>query len=148
MPLLNNGLRAGAVAHRSLDGTQVTLSGELDLSLPFTSVARVSIEGRLHEFTSGVMRFGFELGTGVRTYVSASASYVIALDRIISHLHLGAAVVVGTAFGAGRAVSAIKQYWSRNASWNARCHPTAMDHQRNIDKYSLGDGHYLNVKER
>lgn len=55
---MGKGLLAGAVAHRSLDGTRITLSGDLDLSHPFTSVVRVSIEDRLHEFTAGAQGFG------------------------------------------------------------------------------------------
>jgi hypothetical protein len=67
----------------------------------------------------GAMRFGFELGTGVRTYVSSSAPYVVALGLVVSHLHVGTAVAIGVAFGAGRALSAALQYWSRHPSWNA-----------------------------
>lgn len=67
----------------------------------------------------GAMRFGFELGTGVRTYVSSSAPYVVALGLVVSHLHFGTALTVGVAFGTGRALSAAMQYWSRHPSWNA-----------------------------
>lgn len=55
---MGKGLLAGAVAHRSLDGTQITLSGDLDFSQPFTSVVRVSIDNRLHEFTAGALIAG------------------------------------------------------------------------------------------
>jgi hypothetical protein len=41
------------VIHRALDGTRIHLSGALDLSRPYTSVARVAAGGRLHELTSG-----------------------------------------------------------------------------------------------
>ncbi|BCL12301.1 hypothetical protein [Micromonospora sagamiensis] len=41
------------VAHRAVDGTRFLLDGSLDLSAPFTSVADVTIGGRLHEFTTG-----------------------------------------------------------------------------------------------
>jgi hypothetical protein len=68
----------------------------------------------------GALQFGFELGTGVRTYVSSSAPYVLALGLVISHLHVGAAIAVGIGFGAGRALSASLQYWSRQASWNTQ----------------------------
>jgi hypothetical protein len=57
---MGKGLLAGAVAHRSLDGTRFTLTGDLDLSAPFTSVVRVSIDGRLREFCSGALGFGAE----------------------------------------------------------------------------------------
>ena len=68
----------------------------------------------------GVLQFGFELGTGVRTYLSSSAPYVLALSLVISHAHLGVALAAGAGFGAGRALSAGMQYWSRQTSWNAR----------------------------
>jgi hypothetical protein len=48
------------VTHRTLDGNQITFSGDQDFSSPFTSVARVTIGTRLHEFTSGSLAFGEE----------------------------------------------------------------------------------------
>ncbi|MEO3776582.1 hypothetical protein ABGB16_06975 [Micromonospora sp. B11E3] len=42
------------VAHRAVDGRRFVLDGSLDLTAPFTSVADVTIDGRLHEFTAGV----------------------------------------------------------------------------------------------
>ncbi|WDZ82936.1 hypothetical protein [Micromonospora cathayae] len=41
------------VAHRAVDGRRYLLDGELDLRAPATSVADVTIAGRLHEFTTG-----------------------------------------------------------------------------------------------
>ncbi|MEH1016404.1 hypothetical protein V6U90_25280 [Micromonospora sp. CPCC 206060] len=41
------------MAHRAVDGRRFLLDGSLDLSAPFTSVADVTISGRLHEFTAG-----------------------------------------------------------------------------------------------
>jgi hypothetical protein len=41
------------VTHRAVDGSRFRLDGSLDLSAPFTSVADVTIGGRLHEFTAG-----------------------------------------------------------------------------------------------
>lgn len=43
------------VAHRAADGRRFLLDGSLDLSAPFTSVADLTIGGRLHEFTAGVV---------------------------------------------------------------------------------------------
>ncbi|MEU4565278.1 hypothetical protein [Micromonospora sp. NPDC023956] len=42
------------MAHRAVDGTRFLLDGSLDLRAPSTSVADVTIGGRLHEFTTGV----------------------------------------------------------------------------------------------
>jgi hypothetical protein len=41
------------VVHRALDGYRFQLSGDLDFSRPFTSVARYAVDGRLLELTSG-----------------------------------------------------------------------------------------------
>ncbi|TDC62336.1 hypothetical protein E1200_26110 [Actinomadura sp. GC306] len=62
----------------------------------------------------GSLQFGFELGTGVRTYVSASSPYVLAPALLLSHPGLGAALLTGAAFGAGRALSAVLTYLARD----------------------------------
>ncbi|MGI8333142.1 hypothetical protein ACRYCC_24580 [Actinomadura scrupuli] len=62
----------------------------------------------------GTLQFGFELGTGVRTFVSASAPYVLALGLLLSHQGFAATAVVGTAFGLGRALTAALTLWSRD----------------------------------
>ncbi len=41
------------VVHRSLDGYRFKISGDLDLTLPFSSVARFAVDGRLFELTAG-----------------------------------------------------------------------------------------------
>lgn len=41
-----------AAIHRTLDGTVVTLAGDLDLSAPYSSVVRLGFMRRLHELTS------------------------------------------------------------------------------------------------
>src|SRR3712207_6625794 len=47
-------------------------------------------------------QFGFELGTGVRTYVSASAPYVLAAGLLLLAPAWTIALTAGTAFGLGR----------------------------------------------
>ncbi|MFL6051918.1 MAG: hypothetical protein ACJ72W_03220 [Actinoallomurus sp.] len=44
---------AHGVVHRALDGYRFHISGDLDLTLPFTSVARFAVDGRIYELTSG-----------------------------------------------------------------------------------------------
>jgi hypothetical protein len=69
----------------------------------------------------GALQFGFELGTGVRTYVSASAPYVIALATLLAGQRWQVAVLVGLGFGGGRAASALARYASRGGDdWDAR----------------------------
>ncbi|MBO4207680.1 hypothetical protein [Micromonospora echinofusca] len=41
------------VAHRAVDSRRFLLDGTLDLTAPATSVADLTIDGRLHEFTTG-----------------------------------------------------------------------------------------------
>jgi hypothetical protein len=53
----------------------------------------------------GVLRFGFELGTGVRTYVSATAPYMLAVAVFLGSQRLQVAALAGVGFGAGRAAT-------------------------------------------
>jgi hypothetical protein len=53
----------------------------------------------------GVLRFGFELGTGVRTYVSATAPYMLAVAVFLGTQRLQVAALAGVGFGAGRAAT-------------------------------------------
>jgi hypothetical protein len=62
----------------------------------------------------GTLQFGFELGTGVRTFVSASAPYVLALGLLLSHQGFLTTAAVGTAFGLGRALTAALTLWSHD----------------------------------
>jgi hypothetical protein len=68
----------------------------------------------------GALRFGFELGTGVRTYVSASAPYVVALGLLLAHQSAVTTILAGTGFGLGRAATATIRYASRHDEWDAR----------------------------
>lgn len=53
----------------------------------------------------GALQFGFELGTGVRTYVSASAPYVLAAALLLGGQRLHVALLAGVGFGVGRALT-------------------------------------------
>jgi hypothetical protein len=68
----------------------------------------------------GALQFGFELGTGVRTFVSASAPYVVALGLLLAHEGPATTILTGTGFGAGRAVTATVRYASRHGDWDDR----------------------------
>ena len=52
----------------------------------------------------GAYRFGFELGTGVRTYVPSSAPYILLLVVLLARPTLATAILIGLGFGLGRAV--------------------------------------------
>lgn len=52
----------------------------------------------------GAWRFGFEMGTGMRTYVPSWAPYVLVLALVLARPTLGQALLVALGFGLGRAV--------------------------------------------
>ncbi|MEH0939012.1 hypothetical protein [Micromonospora psammae] len=58
-----------------------------------------------HSPRRGALRFGFELGTGVRTYVSATAPYVLAVAVFLGGQRLHVAALAGVGFGLGRAAT-------------------------------------------
>ncbi|MBM7784018.1 hypothetical protein [Tenggerimyces flavus] len=76
----------------------------------------------------GSLQFGFELGTGVRTYVSATAPYVVALALLLSSPSVWVAVVTGLGFGLGRAVTLVSRYAAADQlrwdGWVSRVLPT------------------------
>ena len=57
----------------------------------------------------GPFQFGFEMGTGLRTFVSSTAPYLLALSILTSTVSVHAAVLLGLGFGLGRSV----MIWSR-----------------------------------
>lgn len=62
----------------------------------------------------GTLQFGFELGTGVRTYVPATSPYVLALALLLAGLSLPLTLLTGAAFGLGRALSATLTYLAQD----------------------------------
>lgn len=52
----------------------------------------------------GALRFGFELGTGVRTYVPSPAPYLALLLILFGQLVLATALAIALGFGIGRAL--------------------------------------------
>lgn len=71
----------------------------------------------------GALQFGFELGTGVRTYLSTTAPYVVALALLLVMPGLSAAVLVGAGFGIGRAATPLIRFASgAGDGWDAVLH--------------------------
>ncbi|MGH9890695.1 MAG: hypothetical protein ACREA0_01665 [bacterium] len=65
------------------------------------------------------LRFGFELGTGVRTYLSAGAPYVLALALLLADGELLEAIAAGSGFGLGRAAMPLSRSLSEDAeNWD------------------------------
>lgn len=68
----------------------------------------------------GSLRFGFELGTGVRTYLPASTPYVLAAALLLCTPDLAVAALTGAGFGVGRALTPLTRHTSRaGGSWDA-----------------------------
>ena len=57
----------------------------------------------------GAWRFGFELGTGVRTFVPSPAPYLAALLLLLGWLRLGDALMIAVGFGFARAMPLMLQ---------------------------------------
>ncbi len=71
----------------------------------------------------GSLRFGFEMGTGVRTYVSSTVPYVLAVALLLTGPGLLTAVATGAGFGLGRALTPAARYASRDGgTWDAVLH--------------------------
>jgi hypothetical protein len=68
----------------------------------------------------GAYQFGFELGTGVRTYAPAAAPYLLLLVLLLGHLTLGVALAIGIGYGLGRAVPLMAQFSVPRTNFFAR----------------------------
>ena len=62
-----------------------------------------------HGLLKGAYRFGFELGTGVRTYLPSPAPYLVALLILLGNVTLGDALLVALGYGLGRAMPLMAQ---------------------------------------
>jgi len=70
----------------------------------------------------GALQFGFEMGTGVRTYVTSTAPFIVLLGVILlADGDALVAVAAGFGFGLGRAAMPLSRYLSqRRHAWDAR----------------------------
>jgi len=69
----------------------------------------------------GSLQFGFEMGTSVRTYVSASAPYVLGLALLLAGVDYWSALSAGLGFGLGRAATPLSRLTSTDGvDWDAR----------------------------
>jgi hypothetical protein len=95
-------------------------TGALPLRLP-QNTRQVPQDVLQRNLLRGAAQFGFELGTGVRTYVSASAPYVLAFAVLLAGQNLGNAILAGLGFGAGRATTPLVRYAAGAvADWDER----------------------------
>jgi predicted lysophospholipase L1 biosynthesis ABC-type transport system permease subunit len=87
--------------------------GLIDLPLP-QNARQIPPEVLQTNLRRGTLQFGFELGTAVRTYVPATAPYVLALALLLAHESLLVTLLTGAAFALGRALSATLTYLARD----------------------------------
>ncbi len=111
-------VRAAAVITVALLGV-AREAGWVHIRLP-QNARQIPQEVLQRRIRRGALQFGFELGTGVRTYVSASAPYVVALGLLVGHQPAAVTILTGTGFGVGRAVTAAARYASRHDEWDDR----------------------------
>ncbi len=65
---------------------------------------------------AGALRFGFEMGAGVRTHMPSNLPY-LSLMAVLLVSTWPAALVSGLGFGLGRAAMALGRHYSRDATW-------------------------------
>ena len=79
--------------------------------------ARLVPEDVQHRAHWGALQFGFEMGTGMRTY-SPSALPHLVLAAVVLLVPLGAVPAVAVGFAAGRfAMPVLSNAWSDDGSW-------------------------------
>jgi hypothetical protein len=73
-----------------------------------------------------MLQFGFELGTGLRTFVTTRAPYVVVGVLLLGGLSLPSALALGVGFGAGRALMPVTRAWHPHAAdWDGRLERTS-----------------------
>ncbi|MGH3673696.1 MAG: hypothetical protein ACRDSH_24210 [Pseudonocardiaceae bacterium] len=65
---------------------------------------------------AGALRFGFEMGCGVRTHMPSNLPY-LPLVAVLLVSSGTAAVATGLGFGLGRATMALGRHYSRDGTW-------------------------------
>jgi hypothetical protein len=111
--------RYGAVVVAALLGLLREI-GVVRFWLPQNS-RQVPQEVLQRSLTRGSLQFGFELGTGVRTYVSSTAPYVVAVALVLTAPNLWTALLTGVGFGIGRAATPLTRYVSGAGEvWDGR----------------------------
>ncbi|HSK95771.1 MAG TPA: hypothetical protein VK891_04060 [Euzebyales bacterium] len=74
----------------------------------------------------GLLQFGFELGTGLRTFVTSKAPYVVVALLLLGGLSVVEALALGVGFGIGRALMPVTRAWhGSTADWDRRLERTS-----------------------
>ncbi|MFI2781320.1 hypothetical protein [Streptomyces sp. ALB3] len=95
-------------------------AGRMPLRLP-QNARQIPQDVLRRHLARGALQFGFELGTGVRTYVSASAPYALVVAVLLSGGSYAPALAAGLGFGAGRALTpALRRLSGDGERWDGR----------------------------
>lgn len=106
-------------------GTTAILAFGRDLNLISVNLPEARRQVPRSIFQKPIMeaaiQFGFEMGTGARTYLTSSTPYVAAVAVFLFAPSYAAAAITGVGFGAGRAgmplarwASGLGQLWDEN----------------------------------
>ena len=92
-----------------------------DLSVRNARLPQAARQIPVHVFARdqrwAAVRFGFEYGTALRTYVTSAAPYILLLGLITLHLGVSRSVLIGAAFGLGRSISLFQYIFRRRDNW-------------------------------
>jgi hypothetical protein len=113
-PALPPGVREGAIVAVAL----FVLAGECGLHRVALPHRRAQVPAAVigSGADAGALRFGFEMGTGVRTHLPSNLPY-LPLTAVLLVAGWPAALLAGVGFGLGRAAMALGRHHSRDIGW-------------------------------
>lgn len=80
------------------------------IALPLPETRRQIPRQVLNRGRVGVFQFGFEMGTGVRTFIPASGPYLLTVALLCLSVDLGGVAAAAVGFGTGRALAPVARY--------------------------------------
>lgn len=63
------------------------------------------------------LRFGFEYGTGFRTYITSNGTYILLIGLICLPISPFQSALTGVAFGFGRSISVLQRMLRKASNW-------------------------------
>jgi hypothetical protein len=113
-PVLSPAVRIGVIAAVAL----FVLAGECGLHRVLLPHRRAQVPSTVIASggDAGALRFGFEMGSGVRTHMPSNLPY-LPLISVLLVSSWPAALVNGLGFGLGRAAMALGRHYSRDSAW-------------------------------